>query len=105
MDELEEEVKNRLVEFHPEREMEPDLQVRQQLEMAIKGNRRCTLRLRQDGQEILLQHVIIDWAAGDEAYLAIPADPHSDREKAVRFWLEEVEGNLTFDQRTGRDWK
>ena len=105
MDELEDDVTARLPEFHPERDMEPHLQVRQQLEMAMKGQRRCSLTLRRDGREICLQNAVIDWTEGDESYLAIPADPHPDREKAVRFWLEEVEGNLTFEQRPDTDWK
>ncbi len=105
MDELETEVTTGLPKFLPERDMEPYLEVRQQLEMAMKGQSRCSLTLRRDGEEICLQQVIIDWATGDESYLAIPADPDPDREKAVRFWLEEVKGILTSDRRPDTDWK
>lgn len=97
MDELETEVSTGLLEFRTEREMEEELGIRQQLEMAAKARRRCSLKLRQEGRRILLENVTIDWANKDESYLAIPADPLPDRDRAVRFWMEEVEGNLEID--------
>ena len=98
MEELEDAADNSVMEFRTEREMEPELEIRQQLEMSMKGNRPCSLTLKRDGQEIQLQNVVIDWTTGDESYLAIPADAYPDRETAVRFWLEEVEDYLVFDR-------
>lgn len=98
LDELDSEAEEGLLEFRTERELEPELEIRQQLEMAAKGGRCCSLTLRQEDEETRLEHVIIDWDTGDGSYLAIPADPLPDREKAVRFWLDEVEEYLVFDR-------
>ncbi len=98
LDELDSEAEEGLLEFRTERELEPELEIRQQLEMAAKGGRCCSLTLRQEDEETRLEHVIIDWDTGDGSYLAIPADPLPDREKAGRFWLDEVEEYLVFDR-------
>ena len=98
MEELEDTADNSVMEFRTEREMDPFLDIRQQLEMSMKGRRSCSLTLKRGGQEIQLQNVVIDWATGDESYLAIPADAYPDTEHAVRFWLEEVEDYLIFDR-------
>ena len=100
LDELEDAAEEGLLEFRTEREMERELEleIRQQLELAAKGGRRCSLTLRQEDREMRLEHVVIDWDTGDGAYLAIPADPLPDREKAVRFRLDEVEEYLAFDR-------
>jgi hypothetical protein len=100
LDELEDAAEKGLLEFRTELEMERELEleIRQQLELAAKGGRRCSLTLRQEDREMRLEHVVIDWATGDGSYLAIPADPLPDREKAVRFWLDEVEEYLVFDR-------
>ena len=98
MDELEDTADSSLLEFRTEREMEPELEIRQQLELSMKGKRVCSLTLKRDGRQIQLQNVIIDWTTGDESYLAVPADSYPGKENAVRFWLDEVEDYLKFDR-------
>ena len=82
----------RLLAFHTEDEMSEDAMSPDELIMAaFKGEKKCMIEIRKDGETIRRNNSRIVMIDGNtDTWLAIPADEYTDRTKALRFTGAEV---------------
>ncbi|GEM_PF-4499403 len=92
-----EEIHEQYSPFIMESEMVSDLSCEEQLLCAYKGDSRCSLTVKINGQRTVLQNVrIADGCNGGQSWVAYPDGETPDSANAVRFAAQDVCGFLTF---------